>query len=62
MCVHVYRYQRIIRHMGWVTVFNAMHCQQYFNYILAVSFIGGGNRNTQRKPPTYRKSLKNFIT
>jgi len=28
-------------------------------YIVAVSFIGGG---TQRKPPTCRKSLTNFIT
>jgi hypothetical protein len=27
--------------------------------IVAVSFIGGGNR---RKPPTCRKSLTNFIT
>jgi hypothetical protein len=26
------------------------------------SFIGGGNRNTQRKPPTCRRSLTNFIT
>jgi hypothetical protein len=25
-------------------------------------FIGGGNRRTQRKPSTYRKSLANFIT
>ena len=25
-------------------------------------FIGGGNRSTQRKPPTCRKSLTNFIT
>ena len=25
------------------------HCQQYFSYIVAVSFIGGGNRSTQRK-------------
>jgi len=38
------------------------HLQQYFNYIVAVSFICGGNRNTQRKPPTCRKSLTNFIT
>jgi len=29
---------------------------------VAVSFIGGGNRSTRRKPPTYRKSLTNFIT
>jgi hypothetical protein len=25
-------------------------------------FIGGGNRRAQRKPPTCRKSLTNFIT
>jgi len=31
--------------------------QQYFSYIVAVSFIGGGNRSTRRKPPTCRKSL-----
>jgi hypothetical protein len=30
--------------------------QQYFSYIVAVSFIGGGNRSTRRKPPTCRKS------
>ena len=33
-------------------VFNAT----YFNYIVAVSFIGGGNRRTRRKP------LPRFIT
>ena len=40
------------------------HFQQYFSYIVAVSFIGGGNRHgsTSRKPPTCRKSLSNFIT
>ena len=27
-----------------------------------VSFIGGGNRSTRRKPLTCRKSLTNFIT
>jgi hypothetical protein len=26
------------------------------------SFIGGGNRSTGKKPPTYRKSLTNIIT
>ena len=30
--------------------------------MVAVSFIGGGNRRTLRKPPTCRKSLTNFIT
>jgi hypothetical protein len=38
------------------------HFQQYFSYIMAVGFIDGGNRNTQRKPLTCRKSLTNFIT
>ena len=31
--------------------------QQYFSYIVAVSFIGGGNRITRRKPPICRKLL-----
>jgi len=38
------------------------HFQQYFRYIVAVSFIGGGNWRTGIKPPTCRKSLTNFIT
>jgi hypothetical protein len=38
------------------------HFLQYVSYIMAVSFIGGGNRSTRRKPPTCRKSLTNFIT
>jgi len=29
---------------------------------VAVSFIGGGNRSTPRKPPICRMSLTNFIT
>ena len=33
-----------------------------FSFIVAVSFTGGGNRRTQRKPLTCRKSLTNFIT
>jgi hypothetical protein len=33
------------------------HFQQYFSYIVAVSFIGGGNRIIRSKPPTCRKSL-----
>jgi len=36
--------------------------QQYFSYIMAVSFIGGRNRSTRRKPQICRKSLTNFIT
>ena len=41
-------------------VFNAS--QQYLSYIVAVSSIGVRNWSTQRKPPTCRKSLTNFIT
>ena len=39
-----------------------MPLSQYFSYIVAVRFIGGGNRSTLRKPLTCRKSLTNFIT
>ena len=38
------------------------HFQQYFRYIMKVSFIGGGNWSTRRKPQTCRKSLTNCIT
>ena len=38
------------------------HFQQYFRYIVTVSFISGGNRSTRRKPQTCRESLINFIT
>jgi len=31
--------------------------QQYFSDIMAESFIGGGNRSAQRKPPTCHRSL-----
>jgi len=35
---------------------------QLHEYIMAVSFIGGGNQSTQRKPLTCPKSLRNFTT
>jgi hypothetical protein len=38
------------------------HVQQYISYIVAVSFIGGGNRSTRRIPPTCRKSLTNILS
>ena len=38
-----------------------MFFQQYFSHIMAVSFIGGGNRSTRRKLPTCLKSLTNLI-
>jgi hypothetical protein len=34
----------------------------HFSYIVAISFICGGNWSTRRKPHTCRKSLTNFIT
>ena len=30
--------------------------KQYFTYIVAVSFIGGWNRSTRRKLPTYLRT------
>jgi hypothetical protein len=43
-------------------VFNGTFNNIYISYIMAVSFIDGGNRRTRRKSPTCRKSLTNFIT
>ena len=37
------------------------HFQHYFSYIVAVSFIGGGNRSAWRKPLTCCKSLTNLV-
>ena len=36
------------------------YIQQYFNNIVALSFIGGGNRSTRRKPPTCHMKLTNY--
>ena len=33
------------------------HFQQYFSYIVAVSFIGGGNWSTRRKPLTCHNNV-----
>jgi hypothetical protein len=58
-----FRYNKFIDMALWFMIHGASrHFQQYFSYIVAVSFIGGRNRNTRRKPPTCRKSLTNFIT
>ena len=38
------------------------HFQQCLSYIVIVSFIGGENRSTCRKPSTCQKSLTNLIT
>jgi hypothetical protein len=46
-----------------VIVFNVNNLFNNISVILwAVSFLGGGNRSTHRKPLTCLKSLTNFIT
>ena len=55
--IHLYILYMIYRVYGVL-----LHFQQYFSYILAVSFIGGGNWSNQRKPQICHKSLTNFIT
>ena len=44
-----------------VMVFNATF-NNNFSYIVAISFIGGGNPSTWRKPPTCCKPQTNAIT
>ena len=44
----------------WFGLWCLSDFQQYFSYIVAVSFIGGGNQSTRRKPLTCRKSLTNL--
>jgi hypothetical protein len=36
--------------------------EQYFSYIMAISFSGGGSRSTWREPATLGKQLVSFIT
>jgi len=43
--------------VDWLVYGVERHFQQYFSYIVVVSFIGGGNWSTQRKSPTCCKSL-----
>ena len=45
--------------MGWFMVFNATF--KYFIYIVAVSFIGGGNRCTLRNRRPTKSHLTGFI-
>ena len=52
----------LIFRLVWFGLWCLTYFQQYFSYIVVVSFIGGGNRSTWRKPPTCHKSLTNFIT
>jgi hypothetical protein len=46
-------------HVRPCMVYGQGHIQQYFSYVMVMSFIGGGNR---RKSPVCRKSLTHFIT
>ena len=59
----VYLYLHIgVRLTCRLMVFNAtFNNTLYFSYIIAISFIGGGNWSTRRKALTYHKSLKNFM-
>jgi hypothetical protein len=41
-------------------VFNATPFQQYFSYILAVSFIGGGNLSTRNKTTSLPQATNLF--
>jgi hypothetical protein len=60
---HVYNQSTItISNLGWLAYVVYRRFPQYFSYIVAVTFIGGGNRSNQRIPPTCRRSLTNFIT
>jgi hypothetical protein len=46
----------------WLSLWDLNATFNNISYIATVSFIGGGNWSTWRKPPTSRKSLSNFIT
>jgi hypothetical protein len=60
---NIYNYLHIFFKDIPLAVYGAYHhFQYYFRNIVEVSFIGGGNPCTRRKPPTCRKSLTNFIT
>jgi hypothetical protein len=52
---------RFVTHLGY-RVRVLIPLSTIFQFILAVSFIGGGDQRTRRKPPNCRKSLTNFIT
>jgi hypothetical protein len=50
MCLETYT---LAMHVG-VRVVTHVHFQQYFSYIVTVSFIGEGNQSTGIKPPNCR--------
>jgi hypothetical protein len=55
--VSLYLYRKTVADINYVefnTGIEMTFFQQYFSYIVAVIFIGGGNRTTLSKPPTYQ--------
>ena len=56
-------YRGIVLTSGWFGLWGLKPLSTLFQlYRGVVSFIGGGNRSTQRKQPFCRKSLTNYIT
>ena len=45
-----------------IGLWSSTSLSRIFQLYRGVSFIGGWNRSTRRKPPIWRKSLTNFIT
>ena len=45
--------------LGWWCL---MPLSKYFSCMVEINYIGGGNRSTRRKPPTFCQSLTNRIT
>ena len=59
---HINIYWNMYLNYWWVRLWCLMPLSTIFQYIVADSFIGGGNRSTRRKSLTCLNSLTNFIT
>ena len=46
---------------SWVVSGVYRHFQRYFSYIVVVSLIGGGHRDTRRKQQTCRKLMTTLL-
>jgi hypothetical protein len=55
--IHIIAIAHVTKKIWLMAYGDSRHFQKYFSYIVVVSFIGGRNRSTKRKPPTGRKSL-----